>query len=177
MTNEITTTKQTSVNNVDISNVIKEVIEYTKDKNAVGNIEDIIASVPNTSSLDWKLVSGVLCNSIVEWVADNKGKDVDPMELIQHIQKDIGYLLQRIGLASQSFAISEEGATKCSPFFYVQPHKIQWCDKMSQAPGTSCGSLRSPPGLDSKAPTPIPPFFNKHALNFAGQGLRVTMMY
>ena len=29
MTNEITTTKQTSVNNVDISNVIKEVIEYT----------------------------------------------------------------------------------------------------------------------------------------------------
>ena len=99
MTNELTTTKQTSVNNVDISNVIKEVIEYTKDKNAVGNIEEIIASVPNTSSLDWKLVSGVLCNSIVEWVADNKGKEVEPMELIQHIQKDIGYLLQRIGLA------------------------------------------------------------------------------
>ncbi len=100
MTNEITTTKQTSVNNVDISNVIKEVIEYTKDKNAVGNLEEIIASVPNTSSLDWKLVSGVLCNSIVEWVADNKGKDVDPIDLIHHIQKDIGYLLKRIGLAS-----------------------------------------------------------------------------
>jgi hypothetical protein len=100
MTNEITTTKQTSVNNVDITNVIKEVIEYTKDKNAVGDIKSIIASVPKTSSLDWKLVSGVLCNSIVEWVADNKGRDVDPMDLINHIQKDIGFLLKRIGLAS-----------------------------------------------------------------------------
>ncbi len=100
MTNEITTTKQTSVNNVDITNVIKEVIEYTKDKNAVGDIKSIIASVPKTSSLDWKLVSGVLCNSIVEWVADNKGQDVDPMDLINHIQKDIGFLLKRIGLAS-----------------------------------------------------------------------------
>ena len=29
---------------------------------------------------------------------------------------------------------------------------------------------------DSQSPTPIPPFFNKHALNFAEQGLRVTMM-
>ena len=99
MTNEITTTKQTSVNNVDISNVITEVIEYTKDKNAIGNLEEIISSVPSTSSLDWKLVSGVHCNSVVEWVANNKGKEVDPMELIQHIQKDIGYLLKRIGLA------------------------------------------------------------------------------
>ena len=100
MTNEITTTKQTSVNNVDITNVIKEVIEYTKDKNAIGDIQTIIASVPKTSSLDWKLVSGVLCNSIVEWVADNKGREVDPMDLINHIQKDIGFLLKRIGLAS-----------------------------------------------------------------------------
>ena len=100
MTNEITTTKQTSVNNVDITNVIKEVIEYTKDKNAVGDIQSIIASVPKASSLDWKLVSGVLCNSIVEWVADNKGEEVDPMDLINHIQKDIGFLLKRIGLAS-----------------------------------------------------------------------------
>jgi hypothetical protein len=100
MTNEITTTKQTSVNNVDITNVIKEVIEYTKDKNAVGDIASMIASVPKTSSLDWKLVSGVLCNSIVEWVADNKGREVDPMDLINHIQQDIGFLLKRIGLAS-----------------------------------------------------------------------------
>ena len=95
MTNEITTTKQTSVNNVDISNVITEVIEYTKDKNAIGNLEEIIASVPNTSSLDWKLVSGVLCNSIVEWSVQNKeGRD-----LIQHIQSDVGYILKRMGLA------------------------------------------------------------------------------
>ena len=99
MTNEITTTKQTAVNNVDITKVITEVREYTKDKNAIGNHEEIISTVPSTSSLDWKLVSGVLCNSVVEWVANNKGKEVDPMELIQHIQKDIGYLLKRIGLA------------------------------------------------------------------------------
>ena len=100
MTNEITTTKQTSVNNVDISNVIKEVIEYTKDKNAVGNIEAIISSVPNTSSLDWKLISGVLMNATVEWVVNNKDNDsVNALELIQHLQKDVGYLLKRLGLA------------------------------------------------------------------------------
>ena len=96
MTNEITTTKQTSVNNVDISNVIKEVIEYTKDKNAVGNLEEIIASVPNTSSLDWKLVSGVLCNSIVEWASQNRNNG--GLELIKHMQGDIGYLVKRLGL-------------------------------------------------------------------------------
>jgi|TARA_Y100001937_G_C6876432_1_gene222845 hypothetical protein len=99
MTNEVTTTKQTSVNNIDISNVITEVIEYTKDKNALGNIQEQIASVPTTSSLDWKLVSGVLCNSIVEWVANNRGREVEAQELITHIQQDIGYLLKRIGLA------------------------------------------------------------------------------
>ena len=99
MTNEVTTTKQTSVNNVDISTIINEVIEYTKDKNAVGDIQGMIASVPKSDSLDWKLVSGVLCNSIVEWVANNKGGKVDSITLIHHIQKDIGYLLQRIGLA------------------------------------------------------------------------------
>ena len=120
MTNEITTTKQTSVNNVDITNVIKEVIEYTKDKNAVGDIESIIASVPKTSSLDWKLVSGVLCNSIVEWVADNKGQDVDPMDLINHIQKDIGFLLKRIGLASYSFvAMMRKGERKFALFYWL----------------------------------------------------------
>ena len=99
MTNEITTTEKTSVNNIDISNVINEVIAYTKDKNAIGDIEQIISSVPKTDSLDWKLVSGVLCNSIVEWVANNKEREVNPIDLIHHIQKDIGYLLQRLGLA------------------------------------------------------------------------------
>ena len=96
--NEIVPVK--SVNNVDITPVFNEIIEYAKDQSALGNLETIISSVPVKDSMDWKLVSGVLCKSIVEWVADNKGKEVDPMELIQHIQKDIGYLLKRIGLAS-----------------------------------------------------------------------------
>jgi len=84
-----------SVNAVDISPLLREVIEYTKDQNAVGDLETIISKVPNKDSMDWKLISGVLCNSMVEWVAN------DPKmrsNLINHLQKDIGYLLQRLGL-------------------------------------------------------------------------------
>ena len=46
MTNEVTTTKQTSVSNVDISSVINEVIEYTKDQATITDIKSAIASVP-----------------------------------------------------------------------------------------------------------------------------------
>jgi hypothetical protein len=46
------------------------------------------------NSPDWKLISGVLCNSIVEWASQNK----EGKELIQHLQSDIGYLLKRMGL-------------------------------------------------------------------------------
>jgi hypothetical protein len=84
-----------SVNDVDISPLLREVIEYTKDQNAVGDLETLISKVPNKDSMDWKLISGVLCNSMVEWVAN------DPKmrsNLINHLQKDIGYLLQRLGL-------------------------------------------------------------------------------
>ena len=84
-----------SVNAVDISPLLREVIEYTKDQNAVGDLETIISKVPSKDSMDWKLISGVLCNSMVEWVAN------DPKmrsNLINHLQKDIGYLLQRLGL-------------------------------------------------------------------------------
>jgi len=52
--------------------------------------------VPLTSSADWKLICGVLCNSIVEWASQNAnsgGKD-----LIIHMQSDIGYLVRRLGL-------------------------------------------------------------------------------
>ena len=50
--------------------------------------------------MDWKLVSGVIMNSLVEWVVENKDNDnTRSLELIQHLQKDIGYLLQRLGLA------------------------------------------------------------------------------
>ena len=101
MTNEVTTTKQTSVTNVDISPIIKEVIEYTKDQAVMTDIKQVLASVPKSSSMDWKLVSGVIMNSLVEWVVENKDNDnVNSLDLIKHLQRDIGYLLERLGLAS-----------------------------------------------------------------------------
>ena len=100
MTNEITTTKQTSVSNVDISPVINEVLEYTKDQAVITDIKTVLASVPKSDSMDWKLVSGVIMNSLVEWVVENKDNDnTRSLDLIKHLQKDIGYLLQRLGLA------------------------------------------------------------------------------
>ena len=100
MTNEVPPTKQTSVSNVDISSVINEVIEYTKDQATITDIKSAIASVPKANSMDWKLVSGVIMNSLVEWVVENKdNNNVKSLELIQHLQKDIGYLLKRLGLA------------------------------------------------------------------------------
>ena len=100
MTKEVTTTKQTSISNVDISPIISEVIEYTKDQAVLKDIKSVIASVPKSDSMDWKLVSGVIMNSLVEWVVENKDNDnTRSLELIKHLQKDIGYLLQRLGLA------------------------------------------------------------------------------
>jgi len=101
MTNEVTTTKQTSVSNVDISPIIKEVIEYTKDQAVMKDIKQVLASVPKSSSMDWKLVSGVIMNSLVEWVVENKDNDnTKSLDLIKHLQRDVGYLLERLGLAS-----------------------------------------------------------------------------
>ena len=98
-TNEIVPVK--SVNNVDITPVINEIIEYAKDQSALGNIETIISSVPVKDSMDWKLISGVLMNATVEWVVQNKDNDnVDSLELIKHLQNDVGYILKRMGLAS-----------------------------------------------------------------------------
>ncbi len=91
MPNEITTP-----NKVDISPVIKELVEYVKDKNAIGDLEQLISKPPMKDSPDWKLISGVLCNSIVEWSSQNSNNG--GRELIQHIQNDIGYLLKRLGL-------------------------------------------------------------------------------
>jgi hypothetical protein len=100
MTNEITTTKQTSVSNVDISPIITEVLEYTKDQAVLKDIKTVLASVPKSDSMDWKLVSGVIMNSLVEWVVENKDNDnTKSLDLIKHLQRDIGYLLQRLGLA------------------------------------------------------------------------------
>ena len=100
MTNEVTKTKQTSISNVDISPIISEVIEYTKDQAVLKDIKSVLASVPKSDSMDWKLVSGVIMNSLVEWVVENKDNDnTRSLELIKHLQKDIGYLLQRLGSA------------------------------------------------------------------------------
>ena len=97
---DVTITKQTSMTNVDISPVITEVIEYAKDQAVITDIKTVLASIPKSSSMDWKLVSGVIMNSLVEWVVENKDNDnTKSLDLIKHLQKDIGYLLQRLGLA------------------------------------------------------------------------------
>jgi hypothetical protein len=96
--NEIVPVK--SVNNIDITPVFNEIIEYAKDQSALGSLETIISSVPTKDSMDWKLISGVLMNATVEWVVNNKDNDnVNAIELITHLQKDVGYLLKRLGLA------------------------------------------------------------------------------
>ena len=84
-----------SVNEVDISPLLREVIEYTKDQNAVGDLEALISKVPSKDSLDWKLISGVLCNAIIEWIAKDTSNRKD---LLVHLHKEVGYLLQRLGL-------------------------------------------------------------------------------
>jgi ribonuclease D len=93
MPNEVTTTK--SINNVDITPVMKEVIEYSKDQASIGDLEQLISKVPAKDSMDWKLISGVLMNSLVEWVAEDKE---DRVELIHRLQSDVGYILKRMGL-------------------------------------------------------------------------------
>ena len=68
--------KTQSINNVDITPVMKEVIEYSKDQASV-------------------VISGVLMNSLVEWVAEDKEERLD---LIKRLQGDVGYILKRMGL-------------------------------------------------------------------------------
>ena len=83
-------------NKVNITPLVNELVEYVKDKKTIGNIEEMVSKLPQKDSPDWKLISGVLCNSIVEWASQNNNDG--GRELIQHIQSDIGYLLQRLGL-------------------------------------------------------------------------------
>ena len=85
----------TTINKVDVSPLLKEVVEYAKDQNAVGDLEALISKVPQKDSLDWKLISGVLCNAIIEWVAKDTNNRKD---LIVHLQSEVGYLLKRLGL-------------------------------------------------------------------------------
>ena len=89
-----------TVNNVNIQPLMESLIELVKDKKLTGELDDLInAKVPEKTSADWKLICGVLCNSIVEWVAINKNEEVDPKDLLQHLQSDIGYIMKRLGLS------------------------------------------------------------------------------
>ena len=83
-------------NKVNITPLVNELVEYVKDKKTMGNIEEMVSKLPQKDSPDWKLISGVLCNSIVEWASQNN--DNGGKELIQHIESDIGYLLHRLVL-------------------------------------------------------------------------------
>ena len=87
--------KTQSINNVDITPIMKEVIEYSKDQASVGDLEQLISKVPSKESMDWKLIRGVLMNSLVEWVAEDKEARLD---LINKLQGDVGYILKRMGL-------------------------------------------------------------------------------
>ena len=93
MPNEIVKTK--TINNVDVTPLLQEVLEYSKDQATLGNVEELISKVPQKNSMEWKLISGVLCNAVIEWVAQDKDNRVD---LIHHLQSEVGYVLKRMGL-------------------------------------------------------------------------------
>ena len=84
-------------NGTDISPILKEMVDYLKEEKELGNLDKIAdVKVPLTSSADWKLICGVLCNSIVEWASQNRNEG--GLDLIKHMQSDIGYLAKRLGL-------------------------------------------------------------------------------
>ena len=88
-----------TVNNVNIQPLMESLIELVKDKKLTGELDDLInAKIPEKTSADWKLICGVLCNSVVEWVAMNKNEEVQSTDLLRHLQSDIGYIMKRLGL-------------------------------------------------------------------------------
>ena len=89
-----------TVNNVNIQPLMESLVELVKDKKATGELDDLInARLPEKTSADWKLICGVLCNSVVEWVAMNKDDDVQSTDLLKHLQSDVGYIMKRLGLS------------------------------------------------------------------------------
>ena len=89
-----------TVNNVNIQPLMESLVELVKDKKMTGELDDLInARLPEKTSADWKLICGVLCNSVVEWVAINKDEEVQSTDLLKHLQSDIGYILKRLGLS------------------------------------------------------------------------------
>ncbi len=88
------------MNNVNIQPLMESLVELVKDKKATGELDDLInAKLPEKTSADWKLICGVLCNSVVEWVATNKDEPVESLDLLKHLQSDIGYIMKRLGLS------------------------------------------------------------------------------
>tara|TARA_R100000935_G_C2745908_1_gene127808 strand:- start:183 stop:473 length:291 start_codon:yes stop_codon:yes gene_type:complete len=84
-------------NGTDIAPLMKEMIDHLKIEKELGNLDKIAdVKVPLTSSADWKLICGVLSNSLVEWASQNA--DSGGRDLIRHMQSDIGYLVRRLGL-------------------------------------------------------------------------------
>ena len=89
-----------TVNNVNIQPLMESLVELVKDKKMTGELDDLInARLPEKTSADWKLICGVLCNSVVEWVAMNKNEEVQSTDLLRHLQSDIGYIMKRLGLS------------------------------------------------------------------------------
>ena len=89
-----------TMNNVNIQPLMESLVELVKDKKATGELDDLInAKVPEKTSADWKLICGVLCNSVVELVAINKDDDVQSTDLLKHLQSDVGYIMKRLGLS------------------------------------------------------------------------------
>ena len=89
-----------TVNNVNIQPLMESLVELVKDKKMTGELDDLInARLPEKTSADWKLICGVLCNSVVEWVAINKDDDVQSTDLLKHLQSDVGYIMKRLGLS------------------------------------------------------------------------------
>ena len=89
-----------TMNNVNIQPLMESLVELVKDKKMTGELDDLInARLPEKSSADWKLICGVLCNSVVEWVAINKDDDVQSTDLLKHLQSDVGYIMKRLGLS------------------------------------------------------------------------------
>ena len=89
-----------TMNNVNIQPLMESLVELVKDKKATGELDDLInARLPEKSSADWKLICGVLCNSVVEWVAMIKDDDVQSTDLLKHLQSDVGYIMKRLGLS------------------------------------------------------------------------------
>ena len=84
-------------NGTDITPLLKEMIDHLKIEKELGNLDKLSdVQVPMTTSADWKLICGVLCNSIVEWAGQNRNNG--GLDLMRHMQSDIGYLARRLGL-------------------------------------------------------------------------------